>query len=356
MAKLYVGTRKGLFTLEGAGAGLRVVASEFLGDNVSMVLPDPRDGSLYVAFNHGHFGVKMKRRAKGGEWQDIAAPAYPPKPEGEEGDWTVKQVWSLEPGGADEPGRLWAGTLPGGLFRSDDGGKSWSLVESLWSRRKGWGGGGYDYPGIHSVCVDPRGGKSLLVGVSTAGVWRTDDAGKTWRQTANGMRAEYMPPELTHDPVSQDVHRIARCLAEPDELWTQHHNGVFRSIDGGNNWTEITGLPVSAFGFAVAAHPKEPGTAWLVPAVKDEKRYPKDGALVVNRTRDGGKTWTSLRRGLPQANAYDLVYRHGLDVDATGRELAFGSTTGGFWASADGGDSWNALDARLPPVYCVRFG
>lgn len=351
MAKVFVATRKGLFTVEGG----KLTASEFLGDNVSIVLPDPRDGTVYAAFDHGHFGVKMKRKKKGGAWEDVPAPAFPPKPEGAEGEWTVKKVWSLEPGGADRPGVLWAGTLPGGLFRSDDSGSSWTLVTSLWEKRKGWGGGGYDWPGIHSICVDPRSSDTVLVAVSTAGVWRTDDGGKSWTQTANGMRAEYMPPELTHDPVSQDVHRMSRCDAAPDELWAQHHNGVFRSVDAGKTWTELTNLPVSAFGFAAAAHPREKGTVWLVPAVKDEKRYPKDGAVVVNRTRDGGKTWSTLRAGLPQKDAYDLVYRHGLDVDATGSALAFGSTTGGFWTSLDGGDSWDALDARLPPVHCVRF-
>ncbi len=355
MAKVHVATRKGLFTVEGG----KVVASEFLGDNVSMVLTDPRDGTLYAAFDHGHFGVKLKRKAKGGEWEEIASPAYPAKPEGALGEWTLKKIWSLEPGGAKQPGRLWAGTLPGGLFVSDDRGSSWRLVESLWNERcksaDDWGGGGYDWPGIHSISVDPRDADHVLVAVSTAGVWRTKDGGKTWTQTANGMRAEYMPPERAREPVAQDVHRLSRCAAAPDEMWVQHHNGVFKSVDNGANWTEIENAPVSRFGFAAAAHPKEKGTAWLVPAIKDEKRIPKDGAVVVNRTRDGGKTWETLRKGLPQKDAYDLVYRHGLDVDATGNNLAFGSTTGGLWLSSDGGDSWTALEARLPPIHAVRF-
>ena len=350
-----VGTRKGLFTLELGDGAAKVAAAEFLGDHVSMALTDPRDGTRYAAFDHGHFGVKMKRRRKGGAWEDIAAPAYPPKPEGAEGEWTVKKVWALEPGGPSEPGRLWAGTLPGGLFRSDDAGSSWTLVDSLWALRAGWGGGGYDWPGIHSICVDPRSPSRLLVAISTAGVWATSDGGKTWTQTANGMRAEYMPPEKAHEPLAQDVHAMRRCAAAPDELWVQHHNGVFKSVDGGASWSELTNLPVSAFGFAAAVHPKAKGTAWLVPAIKDEKRYPKDGAVVVNRTRDGGATWQTLKRGLPQSHAYDLVYRHGLAVDSTGERLAFGSTTGGLWTSRDGGDSWDALPARLPPVHCVSF-
>jgi hypothetical protein len=351
-----IGTRKGLFTLARRGGGWEVAKTEFLGDPVTMLLTDPRDGTTVVAFNHGHFGVKMKRRRKGGAWEDVASPAYPPKPEGHPSkyEWTLKQVWALEPGGADQPGRLWAGTIPGGLFRSDDGGSTWTLMESLWEKHAGWFGGGYDQPGVHSVCVDPRDSKRIYAGVSTGGTWASEDDGRTWRQSAHGMRAEYLPPEKAFEPDHQDPHRVVRCPAEPDGLWAQHHNGIFRSTDAGTKWTEVK-APVSSFGFAVAVHPKKAGTAWFIPAVKDERRVPAEGKLVVNRTRDGGRTFETLRRGLPQEHAYDLVYRHGLDVDATGRRLAFGSTTGGVWVSEDEGDAWTGVAARLPPVYCLRF-
>jgi hypothetical protein len=105
----------------------------------------------------------------------------------------------------------------------------------------------------------------------------------------------------------------------------------------------------------VAAHPTDANTAWFVPAVKDEKRIPVDGKLVVARTRDGGKSFDVLSNGLPQRHAYDLVWRHSLDVDETGDRLAFGSTSGGLWTSENGGDSWSAPEARLPPISVVRF-
>jgi hypothetical protein len=135
----------------------------------------------------------------------------------------------------------------------------------------------------------------------------------------------------------------------------QHHNGVFRSTDGAASWREVKAILPSKFGFAVAAHPAEPDTAWFVPAVKDECRVPVDAKLVVARTRDGGKSFTVLRKGLPQEHAYDLVYRHGLDVDATGRRLVIGSTTGGVWVSENEGDNWKCVSTQLPPVYFVRF-
>src|SRR5690606_32911546 len=201
----------------------------------------------------------------------------------------------------------------------------------------------------------PRNPDDIRVGVSTGGVWASTDSGRSWRLINRGLYAEYMPPELREDPISQDVHQLARCAAHPDVMWCQHHNGVFRSEDAGATWHDLTAIRPSKFGFAVAAHPRDPATAWFGPAAKDEKRIPVDGKLVVARTRDAGKSFEVLRRGLPQRHAYDLVYRHALSVDGSGERLAFGSTSGGLWISDDGGESWNMPDIRLPPISVVRF-
>lgn len=148
---------------------------------------------------------------------------------------------------------------------------------------------------------------------------------------------------------------MVQCAAQPDVLWVQHHNGVFRSTDGAERWHEIPNVAPSTFGFAVAVHPRDPDTAWFVPAIKDEKRIPVDGAVVVSRTRDGGKSFDILRNGLPQEHAYDLTFRHALAIDETGDRLAFGTTTGSLWVSENGGDSWSIVSHHLPPVYCTRF-
>ncbi|MCM2333573.1 MAG: exo-alpha-sialidase [Anaeromyxobacteraceae bacterium] len=355
---LHVATRKGLFQLRRGGAGWAVARVSFLGDPVSAVLEDPRHGLLYAALALGHFGVKLRRSEDGGvTWAEVAAPAFPegladgPEAKGP----SVQQVWALAAGG---DGALWAGTIPGALFRSGDRGATWALCRSLWDRpeRRGWMGGGYDEPGLHSICTDPRDPGRLACAVSTGGVWVTGDAGTTWACRADGMYAEYMPPDRRHDPNAQDVHRLVRCAGAPEVLWAQHHNGVFRTVDGGRRWTEVTAIRPARFGFAVAVHPRDPDTAWFVPGVKDECRVPVDGALAVARTRDGGRTFDVLRAGLPQAHAYDLVYRHALDVDASGAGLAMGSTTGNLWASDDGGDRWAHLSAHLPPIYQVAFG
>ena len=367
--RLLVATRKGLFTLAPAGGkGSRwgIVKTAFLGDNVSMMLHDPRDGATYAALEHGHFGVKMQRSCDGGEtWEEIAAPTYPPQPEdvvekdafGRPWTWKTVKVWALEAGHASEPGVLWAGTIPGGLFRSADSGASWELVRPLWDHpgRKQWFGGGADLPGIHSICVHPGDSKHVTVGVSCGGVWQTTDGGPTWHCRATGMRAEYMPPEQAGEPGIQDPHRVVQCKAKPDYLWAQHHNGIFRSTDGSASWQELTDVKPSSFGFAVAVHPHDPDTAWFVPGIKDEKRIPVQGHLVVLRTHNGGESFAIERNGLPQEHAYDLVYRHAMDVDDSGDVVAFGSTTGNLWVSDDQGDQWQCVSQHLPPIYAVRF-
>jgi photosystem II stability/assembly factor-like uncharacterized protein len=369
--RLFVATRKGVFTIGRAPGRARprwrVTRAQFLGDNASLVFADRRDGWVYVALGLGHFGVKLHRSKDGGRtWEPCAAPAYPPKPEGlDEREpnsqrpipWNTELVWALAPGHASEPGVLWCGTLPGGVFRSRDRAGSWELIESLWRhpKRPSWFGGGAEWPGAHSVCVDPRDARRVTVGVSCAGVWRTADGGRTWEQRAHGMRAAFMPPDRAYDPDVQDPHCVVQCPAAPDVFWAQHHNGIFRSTDDCGSWTEIAGKP-SSFGFAVAVHPRDPDTAWFVPGISDEHRIPPKGKVVVSRTRNGGRSFQVLTRGLPQSHAYDLTFRHALDVDETGDRLAFGTTTGSLFVSENGGNAWQAVNEHLPPVYCVRWG
>jgi len=365
--RCHVATRKGLFTLDRGVAGWSISRANFLGDNCTLVMHDPRSGDLLATLNHGHFGIKVHRSRDGGaSWTEVATPKYPEKPadyvpkvpvEGKPADWSLKLIWALVPGGPDEPGVIWCGTLPGGLFKSTDGGDSWELNRPLWDdpRREEWFGGGADHPGIHSICVDPRDSKHVSIGISCGGVWSTRDGGLRWQLGGRGMRAEFMPPERQYEPNIQDAHQLVQCRANPDALWVQHHNGIFKSTDAAGSWSEIENVKPSAFGFAVAVHPHDPNTAWFVPAVKDEKRIAADGRVVVNRTRDGGQSFDTLSRGLPQDHAYDLVFRHSLDIDENGDRLAFGSTTGSLWISENSGDSWQTLSSNLPPVYAVRF-
>lgn len=353
--RAWVATRKGLFELGRQGKRWEIARVSFLAEPVSMLLPPTASGRMLAALNLGHFGVKVHASDDAGAtWREVGTPAYPPQPADATGvPWKLVQIWAME----SVAGAVWAGTLPGGLFRSGDGGETWQLVDSLWSRpeRAGWFGGGYDVPGIHSILPHPTRPGELLLGISCGGVWGSREGGTQWALQAKGMRADFMPPEQAEDENTQDPHLIAAGRAQPGTLWCQHHNGIFKSTDGSVSWQEVK-APLTSFGFAVAAHPSEPDTAWFAPAIKDEKRVPVDGALVVNRTRDGGRSFETLRKGLPQKDCYDLVYRHGLAVDDSGSSLLMGSTTGNLWASDDGGDSWLSVSTNLPPIHAVKFG
>lgn len=352
-------------SLTPAATGWELGPVSFLGEPITMLLPDRRDGSLYAVLTLGHFGTKLQRSTDGGAtWTELTAPVYPEDarlPPGHlqttERPASLMEIWSLEAGGPDQPGRLWAGTIPGGLFRSDDGGQSWAFMRSLWDRaeRQKWMGGGKDEPGIHSITVDPRDSRRVTIGISCGGVWQTQDDGETWENVGYGLRAEYLPPELANDLIAQDPHRLVACPAAPDRMWIQHHNGIFRSDNAGRDWVEIENVLPSPFGFAVAVHPQRPDTAWFVPAADDSCRVPTDGRFVVTKTTDG-KTFAALDGGLPASQCYDIVYRHALDVDSSGEMLVLGTTTGNVWASRNGGDAWTEVSHRLPPVYCVRFG
>lgn len=366
---LVLATRKGIFTLRcNLGSQWRIDDAAFLGDNVTMALVDNRSGFVYAALNHGHFGVKLHRKDNAkSPWREIATPAYPKFPEGRDPDrcpmrgieipWNTEQIWALVEGGSDRPGRLWCGTLPGGLFKSEDHGNHWEFIDSLWNvpERKHWVGGGYDYPGIHSICVDPRDSRHITVAISCGGIWESLDDGHSWTLIGKGLRADYAPPGEEYSQLSQDPHALGQCRSHPDTMWVQHHNGIFRSTDGAHSFSEIKEAGPSVFGFAVAPHPHDPNSAWFAPAIKDEQRIPKDGKLVITRTRDGGQSFDILSKGLPQEHAYHLVYRHALGVDDNGENLAFGSTTGSLWASANEGGSWIQVTSNLPPIYSVSF-
>jgi hypothetical protein len=275
-------------------------------------------------------------------------------------------------GGRDQPGVIHAGTLPGGMFTSTDGGDSWELNRPLWNHesrggdlfageatsRNQWGGTpaamayGEFVPGIHSIVVDPRDGRHILVGVSCAGVLETRDGGQTWAGRNRGMLNDYLPDKEAawgHDP-----HFVALCPGQPDVLWQQNHCGVFTSQDGAQSWKRVSNPDAGVhFGFPIAADDRDGRTAWVVPARSDDQRMSVDGGLFVGRTGDGGSSWEILREGLPQTHTYDVVYRHALDARAD--RVCFGSTTGNLYVSEDRGESWRCVGNNLPPIHSVRF-
>ncbi|HEY2841532.1 MAG TPA: hypothetical protein VGJ26_20400 [Pirellulales bacterium] len=359
-AMLAVGTRKGLLLFErqkGQKGLWRLIRESHVGVPVPYAAADPRSGVLWASLDHGHWGQKLQRSTNlGVDWQELPAPKYPEDAVLKEGKpATLRYLWVIGFGGADQRGRIYFGTEPGGLFVSDDGGESCRLVDSLWnhpSRIGHWLGGGRDEAGIHSIVVDPRDSKHVLIGVSCAGVFETFDDCASWEPRNKGLIAPFLPDpsvDVGHDP-----HLLVGCAAAPDVLWQQNHCGIFRSSDGARSWQAVHEQAGPAnFGFAIAVDAAHPDCAWVVPAASDEVRVAVDRALCVCRTDDGGRTWQAFREGLPQHNCYDFAFRHALDVNAD--QLAFGTATGSLYHSDNHGESWQCLGDHLPPIYSVRF-
>jgi photosystem II stability/assembly factor-like uncharacterized protein len=382
--RILLGTRKGTFVVEKVGGRWTPRLVGHAGAGCNFVARDPSTGTLWAALGHGHWGAKLSRSTDGGAtWADAAQVKYPegarylanPDPgEGDGGpakarDATLLKLWCLAFG---KRGRIWVGTIPGGLFYSDDGGETFELNLPLWNHesRGGdlfagegtgvthWFGtpaseGGEFAPGIHSIAIDPRDDDRVLVAVSTAGVLETTDGGRTWRGRNKGMLMDYLPnpsADWGHDP-----HFITLCQSDPDHVWQQNHCGVFYSADGAATWAKVSAPERGVhFGFPVAADERDGKTAWVVPGKADSERMTIGGGLFVARTQDGGASWEELRTGLPQESAYDVVYRHALHN--SGDRLAFGSTTGNLYVSENRGDSWQDVAHNLPPIYSVRFG
>jgi photosystem II stability/assembly factor-like uncharacterized protein len=354
---LLLGTRKGFVAYRFNNNQWQMENLSFEGVPVSIAYADPRNETWWACLDHGHWGVKLHRsKDRGASWEEVEAPAYPQGEEVKEGvPATTRYIWAMSQGGKNYQSRLWVGTDPGGLFVSEDEGKHFQLVESLWkhpSRKDNWFGGGRDMPGIHSVVVDPRDENHLYVGISCAGVFESTDGGLTWEVRNKGLRADFLPDPLSE--VGHDPHILVAAPANPDMLWQQNHCGIFRSVDGAKNWEDVGQKDGPArFGFAIAVAEDHPEQAWVAPANSDLTRTAIDGSLCICRTDDGGKTWRDLRKGLPQHGCFDIVYRHALVT--SGDALAFGTTTGNLFFSPDRGESWTALNNYLPMIYSVQF-
>lgn len=355
--KLLISTRKGLMIYAQHYNTWQFESVYFPGIPITLSYYHPYSRMLWAFQDHGHWGVKMSRSADMGfTWQEVEAPKYPEGEEVKDGQpASLRYIWAVHHGGPDHPETLWIGTVPGGLFKTEDNGATWQLNRPLWDdpmRKTHWFGGGMSDPGIHSIIVDPRDAQRMFIGISCAGVYETRNGGASWHARNKGLRADFLPDpnaDLGHDP-----HLVVACPAAPDHLWQQNHCGVFYSPDGAMQWRDVTQEqgPVR-FGFAVAVDENRPQRAWVIPGVSDEIRTAIGGALCVCRTDDGGASWTELRNGLPQSGSFDIVYRHGMALH--GNDLVFGTTTGNVFYSRDQGESWETLTNYLPMVLAVAI-
>ncbi len=350
---LLVGTTKGAFVFRGdpGRAGWQRGGPYFPGQAVYAMAVDQRAGRprLWAAPESSHWGATLRSSDDfGRNWSEEAQTLRFP----EETGAALARVWQIATPASD-PALMYCGVEPAALFESRDAGGTFSLVRGLWDHphRAQWqpGGGGLC---LHTI-LPPEGVGHLFVAISTAGVYRSDDGGGTWRTAHKGVRAQYLPDQ--HPEFGQCVHKIVRHPKHPERLFLQNHWGLYRTDDGGDSWTDIANGVPSDFGFAMAVHPRRAATVYIVPLESDQFRCTPEGRLRVYRTDDAGGSWQPHGRGLPQAEAFETVLRDGLAVDSLDPAgVYFGTRSGKLFASRDDGESWQAVADSLPPITCVK--
>jgi hypothetical protein len=362
--RVLVGTRKGAFVLtsDAKRASWRVDGPHFAGWEVFHLKGSPADPSrIWASQSSSWFGQVIQRSDDGGEsWRPVGnefvydgIPGTHQWYDGTPHPWEFARVWHLEPSRTD-PDALYAGVEDAALFHSNDGGLSWHELSGL----RGHGSGPHWQPGaggmcLHTILVDPRDPSRLYAAISSAGAFRSDDAGKTWRPINRGLVSEQIPDPTAE--VGHCVHRIAQHPARPDVLFMQKHWDVMRSDDGGESWYEISGNLPSDFGFPIDVHAHEPDTVYVVPIKSDSEHYVAEGKLRVYRSRTGGHEWEALTNGLPQQNCYVNVLRDAMAVDSLDPcGVYFGTSGGQVYVSPDAGDHWTAIVRDLPPVLSVE--
>lgn len=362
--RVLVGTRKGAFILTSDGRRERwdISGPHFGGWEIYHLTGSPADPSrLYMSQSGGWFGQLIQRSDDGGAtWEPVGnrfqyegVPGTHQWYDGTPHPWEFARVWHLEPSLTD-PDTVYAGVEDAALFRSVDGGQTWQELPGLRDHRSGpsWqpGAGGMC---LHTIISDPHDPGRIVVAISAAGVFRTDDAGKSWRPMNRGLRSGGIP-----DPdaeVGHCVHHIAMHRSRPEVLFMQKHWDVMRSDDAGESWYEISGDLPSDFGFPIAVHAHEPDTVYVVPIKSDSEHYPPEGKLRVYRSRMGGNEWEPLTKGLPQSHCYVNVLRDAMAVDSLDScGVYFGTTGGQVYVSADAGDSWAPIARDLPAVLSVE--
>ncbi len=386
--RVLVGTRKGAFILTSDGKREKwdVSGPHFAGWEIYHMKGSSLDPNrIYASQTSGWFGQIIQRSDDGGKtWFQPGTPAGEPMttedgmPKGESNKfvydtspetgkpltthqfydgtphpWEFKRVWHLEPS-LDEPDTVYAGVEDAAIFRSTDGGVTWNELPGL----RGHGTGSQWQPGaggmcLHTIILDPANPKRIVIAISAAGAFRSDDGGATWKPINQGLRSQYIPDPTAE--VGHCVHHIAMHPSKSNVLFMQKHWDVMRSDDAGDSWHEVSGNLPTDFGFVIDVHAHEPETIYVVPIKSDSEHFPPDGKLRVYRSRTGGNEWEALTNGLPQSDCYVNVLRDAMAVDSLDScGVYFGTTGGQVYASADAGDTWAPIVRDLPPVLSVE--
>jgi photosystem II stability/assembly factor-like uncharacterized protein len=347
---LLVGTMKGAFLFRQKKNKWQVGGPYFPGSAVYAMAYDNREGRqrIWAGPSSMHFGALLRSSDDFGKtWTNPeAANVKFPKKAGA----ALKNIWQIAMG--RDKNTIYCGVEPAALFISKDAGESWKLNNGLWDhpQRPKWqpGGGGLC---LHTILLDPEDQKRIRIAISTGGMYVTEDAGKSWRPSNQGVRAVFLPNK--YPEFGQCVHKVVQSKRQPERMYLQNHWGLYRSDDRGETWNDVANGVPSDFGFAIAIHPEDPDTAWIVPLEADMFRCTPEGKLRVYRTRNGGKEWKPMTKGLPQEDAYECIVRDAMDADSRG--VYFGTRSGKLFASSNEGKSWETVTADvLPPIVKVK--
>lgn len=362
--RVLVGTAKGafIFTSNHKRREWEVSGPHFAGWEIYHLKGSSADPNrLYVSQSTGWFGQQIQRSDDGGQsWEPVGNEfLYDGDPgthqwyDGSQHPWEFARVWHLEPSPTD-PDTVYAGVEDAALFRTTDGGQTWQELPGLRDAQGHLWAPGAGGLCLHTILLHPGKPERIVVAISAAGAFRTDDGGDTWRPVNNGLKSAYELPNPDAD-VGHCVHNLAMHPSRPNVLYMQKHWDVMRSDDAGDNWYEVSGNLPTDFGFPIAVHAHEPETIYVVPIKSDSEHFPIDGKLRVYRSRSGGEEWEALTNGLPQENAYVNVLRDAFAVDTLDQcGLYFGTTGGHVYASADAGDTWTTIADHLPRVMSVE--
>jgi hypothetical protein len=362
--RVLVGTHHGAFVLTADAKRDRwdISGPHFAGWEIYHLKGSPADPNrLYASQYSDWFGQLIQRSNDGGEtWEPVGnkflydgVPGTHLGYDGAPQPWEFKRVWHLEPSLTD-PDTVYAGVEDAALFRTTDGGQTWCELSGLRGHSSGcrWqpGAGGMC---LHTILVDPSDTDRIFTAISAAGVFRSDDAGKTWQSINRGLKSQYIPDPSAD--VGHCVHRIAMHCSRPGVLFMQKHWDVMRSDNAGDSWHEISGNLPTDFGYVIDVHAHEPETIYVVPITSDSEHFSPDGKLRVYRSRTGGYEWEALTKGLPQNACYVNVLREAMAVDSLDDcGIYFGTTGGQVYTSSDAGDTWTAIAEHLPGVRSVE--
>ncbi len=362
--RVLVGTRKGGFilTADGKRKDWNVSGPHFPGWEIFHMNGSPANPDrIYASQTTEWFGQQVQRSDDGGttwepvsnEFEYVGEPGVHQWYDGTPKPWAFKRIWHFEPS-LDDPDTVYAGAEDASIFKSTNGGKSWQELAGLRTHESGkeWSPGAAGM-GLHTIIEDRSNPGRMFVGISAAGVFRTDDAGESWQVKNKNLVSDFLPDPTAE--IGHCIHKLAMHPSKPDVIYMQKHWDVMRSDDAGESWHEISGDLPSDFGMPIAVHAHEPETVYVIPLQSDSEHFPPEGKLRVYRSRVGGNEWEPLANGLPQKDCYVNVMRDAMAVDSLDDSgIYFGTTGGQVYVSPDSGDNWQPIVRDLPVVLSVE--